>query len=227
MYFKIFNEDDNHHGFQYQDGLNTDSNEFEPNGSCIADGLYFTDEKHICEFFRYGPYIRQVEIPDGETNITKDPDGNKWRSKSLFIHKRRALDEVETWQWMIENNVDITAGNNYAINLASENGHLAIVELLLKHGADCTAKDNYAIRMASRNGHLAVVELLLKHGVDCTALDNFAIRMASENGHLAIVELLLKHGADCTTDDNYAIRMASENGHLVVVELLKRHGAKL
>ena len=29
MYLKIFNEDENHHGFQYQDGLNVDVNEFD------------------------------------------------------------------------------------------------------------------------------------------------------------------------------------------------------
>jgi ankyrin repeat protein len=41
---------------------------------------------------------------------------------------------------------------------------LELVKLLLKHGADCTAQDNRPIRVASYNGNLEVVQLLLEHG---------------------------------------------------------------
>jgi len=44
--------------------------------------------------------------------------------------------------------------------MASFNGHLEVVQLLLDHGADCTANDNYAIREASYNGYIEVVKLL-------------------------------------------------------------------
>ena len=44
MYFKITNAKENHHGFQYVDGLNVLIEEFndDPNDSCCAGGLYFT-----------------------------------------------------------------------------------------------------------------------------------------------------------------------------------------
>lgn len=194
-YFKIFNEEDNHNGFQYQDGLNVDTLPFASEGSCVQGGFYFSGVGNILKFLDYGNYIREVEIPKGETQWIKDPEEDKWRSHSLFLHQRKYLRNPKTWNWMVEQGIDITASDNYAIRWASENGHLAVVELLLKHGADCTASDNYAIRWASYNGHLAVVELLLKHGADCTADNNYAIFRASANGHLAIVELLHKHGA--------------------------------
>jgi hypothetical protein len=52
-YFKIFNESDNHNGFQYVDGLNVDIIPFndDPNESCVEGGLYFSDVEHICVFF--------------------------------------------------------------------------------------------------------------------------------------------------------------------------------
>jgi len=59
-YYKIFNENDNHKGFQYVDGLNIDSIPFndDPNQSCVEGGFYFSDVEHICEFLEYGNYIR-------------------------------------------------------------------------------------------------------------------------------------------------------------------------
>ena len=60
---------------------------------------------------------------------------------------------------------------------------------------DPSADKNYAIRWASRNGHLAVVERLLKDPrVDPSTFSNEALRWASQNGHIAVVELLKAHG---------------------------------
>jgi hypothetical protein len=64
--------------------------------------------------------------------------------------------------------------------------------LLKDPRVDPSAADNYAIRMASRNGHFLVVQLLLKDPrVDPSADDNYAIRASSENGHASIARLLL------------------------------------
>jgi ankyrin repeat protein len=38
------------------------------------------------------------------------------------------------------------------------------VKLLIENGADVTVRDNYAIKMASKNGHSEVVELLKSNG---------------------------------------------------------------
>ena len=45
IYYKITNASENHHGFQYQDGLNELQEEFNdnPDDHCCAGGLYFTD----------------------------------------------------------------------------------------------------------------------------------------------------------------------------------------
>ena len=56
LYFKITNADENHHGFQYVNGLNILKEEFndDPNQSCCAGGLYFTDAANILKFLGYG-----------------------------------------------------------------------------------------------------------------------------------------------------------------------------
>ena len=57
---------------------------------------------------------------------------------------------------------DITAENNYALNWASENGHLEVVKYLVKKGANVTAANNYPLKWASEKGHLKVVKYLVK-----------------------------------------------------------------
>jgi ankyrin repeat protein len=64
--------------------------------------------------------------------------------------------------------------------MASENGHLEIVQLLLADDrVDPSANDNYPIRIALENGHLQIVQLLLAdRRVDPSALDNYAVQLA-------------------------------------------------
>ena len=118
--------------------------------------------------------------------------------------------------------IDLSAQSNYAIILASERGHLSIVELLLQDArVDPSAKNNAAIRFASQNGHLLVVQMLLQdYRVDPAAYHNYAICFASQNGHFDVVEFLINNSRVYpAADNNYAIRWASENGHSSVVEL--------
>ena len=58
---------------------------------------------------------------------------------------------------------------------------------------DPSIHDNYAIQWASKNGYLEVVQELLKDNrVDPSANNNYAIQWASNNGHLEVVQELLK-----------------------------------
>ena len=107
-YYKIFREDDTHHGFRYVDGLNRDIVPFRKEGSCVSGGLYYSNAKNIVKFFDYGSYIREVEVPIGSQSVI-DPSGNKWRSESLYLHSRRSLHELDTWLWMREMGISFDA----------------------------------------------------------------------------------------------------------------------
>ena len=120
-----------------------------------------------------------------------------------------------------------------ALMCASENGHTAIVQILLEAGADKDAKNIYgctALMYASENGHITVVQLLLRAGADkdvkntygCTAL------IASASSEAAVVRLLLDAGARKDVQDiegRTALIMASQDGCTAVVKILLEAGA--
>jgi ankyrin repeat protein len=70
-----------------------------------------------------------------------------------------------------------------------------VQELLKTNKVDPAANNNFAIRLASRNGHIEVVQELLKtNKVDPAAENNYAIRGAIKNDHIEVVRELLSTG---------------------------------
>ena len=65
IYFKITNRKENHHGFQYNDGLNVDDKPFNPSGCCSGGGLYFTTLENLHMFENFGVNIRPIIVPSG------------------------------------------------------------------------------------------------------------------------------------------------------------------
>ena len=125
-----------------------------------------------------------------------------------------------------------------ALSYTAENGHEAVVKLLLENsGIDPDSKDSdgrTALSYAAENGHEAVVKLLLENGgIDPDSRDSdgrTALFYAAENGHKAVVKLLLENsGIDLNSNDFYsrtALSYAAENGHETVVKLLLEKGAE-
>ena len=74
--------------------------------------------------------------------------------------------------------MDINAKNKdgeTALMLASSEGHLEIVKLLIEKGADVNVKNEdgkTALTLASRYGHLEVVKYLVENGADVNSKEN-------------------------------------------------------
>jgi ankyrin repeat protein len=115
------------------------------------------------------------------------------------------------------------------LSWAAQNGHEAVVQLLLNKNADVEIED-YRVRtplsLAAENGHEAVVQLLLNKNADVRTKDDYGqtpLSWAAKNGHQAVVQLLLNKNADVETEDDHgrtSLLWAAENGHEAVVQLL-------
>jgi ankyrin repeat protein len=122
---------------------------------------------------------------------------------------------------------------------AAQNGHAAVVKLLLEKGAELESKDKWysykrtALSCAAENGHAAVVKLLLEEGAELELKDNkwrTPLSWAAENGHAAVVKLLLEKGAELKLKDYEGwtpLLWAARNGHAAVIKLLLEKGAEL
>ena len=81
-----------------------------------------------------------------------------------------------------------------------------------------------AIQYASQNGYIAIAELLLndsrvKRTVDIDSI----LWTAAADGDINIVKVLVKYGVDINKDETKnPLLIASQNNHLDIVEYLKR-----
>jgi ankyrin repeat protein len=122
--------------------------------------------------------------------------------------------------------------NRTALSLAAENGHEAVVKLLLaKDGVDPDSKDDYGqtpLRWAVNRGHGVVVKLLLaEDGVNPNSKDNSGqtpLSWAAKNGHEAVAKLLLaEYGVDPDSKDpcgRTPLSRAAAKGYKALAKLL-------
>nr|QBK92241.1 MAG: F-box domain and ankyrin repeat protein [Pithovirus LCPAC304] len=113
-----------------------------------------------------------------------------------------------------------------ALMLASKNGNVDIVRLLLDNGADPNVSDadlnDPALLEASRNGHINVVEMLLDHGANI----KYALNEAISGKHIHVARMLLNRGANPNgSEDYYTLLRAINYEDVEMVQLLLEHGA--
>ena len=121
--------------------------------------------------------------------------------------------------------------------MASENGHLEVVQALLAKGADVNAKANDGetalMLVASQTAASMWCRRCSTRGprsMPRRTMAATALMWPAANGHLEVVQALLAKGADVNAKENdgrTALMMASQNGHLEVVQALLAKGAEV
>ena len=143
---------------------------------------------------------------------------------------------------LLKYGADPTTDMNSAIILASQGGHLEIVNRLLEDPrVDPSDTSNWSIILASASGHLEIVNRLLDwrprsavdwrpheagddRRVDPSDQNNLAIIWASRRGRFAVVDRLLRDPrVDPRAQNNLATKLAQLNNHREIVELLSQH----
>ena len=229
MYFKITNAEENHHGYQYVDGLNVLIEDFndDPDASCCSGGFYFTDATNIFNFINYGVYLREITLPTDNPNfkMIKDKHNDKWRANMIILGKRYDLFKVDTFEYLISCGCNVHANDDYVLKWNAEKGHLDVVKYLIKSGANIHAGDDNALSCSAKNGHLDVVKYLIEKGANVHADDNFALGRSSKYGHFDVVKYLIENGANVHARNDSALRWSVVYGKLDAVKYLIENGA--
>ena len=136
--------------------------------------------------------------------VADESDIEHWLSPHAAAHRgmTEAIDIL-----IKEGKIDATwtDGALSILQLAAQEGHTTIVELLLQAGADVNAQPSSrngrtALQAAAGGGYLAVVERLLQASANVNAEPSesdrrTALQAAAGGGHLAVVERLRQAGA--------------------------------
>ena len=95
IYFKITNRKENHRGFQYKDGMNSNTEPFVPSGCCSGGGLYFTSLENLHMFSQFGVNIRPIIVPSAvpiyDEVCTMTSDGHNGCHKYNYKSKAPAV----------------------------------------------------------------------------------------------------------------------------------------
>ena len=109
-----------------------------------------------------------------------------WKQKTEILLETKLGDKKIDWR-LIYNKIK----SKVDLKRATKEGDLNLVNILIETNFDPSADDNYAIRYTSGNGHLNVLNRLLKDDrVDPSANNNYAIRFATKYKHLNVVNRL-------------------------------------
>jgi ankyrin repeat protein len=157
--------------------------------------------------------------------------------KSLLVGAAKA-GSYQVIEYLIDTElakVDATDQDEFTpLQCAAENGHLAIVQLLLQRGANPNKADDYnrtPLYFAAQEKHEAIVNELLAN----QALPNISnsdcetpLHVAADSGQLNIALLLLENGADPnSTNINGCspLHLAVNKGYLEIAQALLGKGA--
>ena len=119
------------------------------------------------------------------------------------------------------------------LSMASSNGHLEVVQILLAAGADVNKKNNDILGWhnplydAADEGYVDTVQCLLDAGADVNSIGgkdrNTALLIAVKEKYLNVVQALLTAGANVNLTNKYGetpLFCASDNGHVEMVQAL-------
>ena len=179
--------------------------------------------------------IKLNDIPAAEALFAKgmDVDTTDPEANSLLMIAVRD-DRAEMAERIVRRKARVNAQNKYgetALMLASANGSLKLVRLLVEHEAKINLPGWNPLIYAAWRGHTEVVRYLLGKGaeIDSPALNGItALMMAARGGHFETVKLLLWEVANPNLRSDSgatALQWALNAGNTDIAALLKQAGA--
>jgi len=130
VFYKFLSKDLVHHSFIYRLGINEDTLQFNPNGSCQTGGLYFSNLENILRFLEYGPKLGLISIPD-DALIYVEKYAFKTNKLILREIMDSELDILKILKWSRNN---CCPWDEWTTVYAARNNHFKILKWALENG---------------------------------------------------------------------------------------------
>ena len=174
----------------------------------------------------------QNDLKSTQLNLSKSQQLAKDQMAEIEVLNQKVQNLNEKLEKTIGTVHEKDQNGNTKLHLASRDGRLEDIKLLLELGADVNARNNHQwtpLHNATVNGHNKVAKFLLQNGSDVHAKNiqqDTSLHLAA---NAQIAELLIEHGADVDDKNRVGwtpLHSAAYKGHLKVVEVLLRLGAR-
>lgn len=167
--YKIIRQNHTHYGFTYKEGLNIDTKPFQPEGSCVAGGLYFfTDLEDLSRWLDYGVYLYDVEVPKGYKYVQ---EYSKHRAEALYLSNRLDLRLAQTWEYLLQK----VMYSPRFLYWASHYGYIEVINYFVNTGANIREGNDRVLRTSILGGYTDIIKLFLDI---CPDLNNYARYLA-------------------------------------------------
>ncbi len=120
-----------------------------------------TDVQHVSDFDHSNDYLEAVTLPTQDPNFKCVDIHNMWYANKIDFDKKLNLNEVSTFNFLIDNGLSI----DQTLVFACKQGYLDIVVCLIESGANIYFNNDLPIKTATMAGHLHVVKYLFDHGL--------------------------------------------------------------
>jgi hypothetical protein len=91
-FYKFINYEKTHYDYEYKQGLNIDTHNFNPTNNCSEGGLYFTTIDYIFKFMHYGNYFSEIMIPDDARCYIEN---NKIKADKIIVLSFIKINELD------------------------------------------------------------------------------------------------------------------------------------
>lgn len=176
------------------------------------------------------PNVEVTKVRSGELMLPRN---------GTLLHKAASLGQLRVVTFLLDHGADIGArdqslSQNTPLHWAANNGHRAMVELLLSRKADPNAilipDGSTPLLLATRKSFRSVCEALLARGANPNLPNRYGstpLQEAAGSGDESILRLLLAKGAEVNRKSNSGTTPLHRTGSTNIVRLLLDCGAEV